>query len=389
VTIIPKRILMTADTVGGVWTYAVELARVLGEHGIAIGLATMGARLNDSQRGQAKLLSNTEIFESPYRLEWMDEPWSDVDAAGEWLLKLEDTFQPDLVHLNNFCHGALPWRTPKIVVGHSCVLSWWRAVKGTDAPSEWDDYRRKVRDGLALSDLVVAPSQAMMTALQQHYGRFAAAAVIPNGGRRGPVQQSKKLRFVLAAGRLWDEAKNISTLAGVAPRLEWPVCLAGENHHPNGCETRHSQIRYLGQLPHEELRTWLERAAIYAAPARYEPFGLSVLEAALAGCALVLGDIPSLRENWDGAAAFVAPNDSAGLESALRALTENSALRRELSMEAQRVAAQFTPEKMAENYLMVYAEAMDRFQRGQLQHGSLLPEQTYTLPLSKGVSCAL
>ncbi len=32
-------------------------------------------------------------------------------------------------------------------------------------------------------------------------------------------------------------------------------------------------------------------------PARYEPFGLSVLEAALSGCALVLGDIPSLRES--------------------------------------------------------------------------------------------
>ena len=54
-------------------------------------------------------------------------------------------------------------------------------------------------------------------------------------------------------------------------------------------------------------------AAIYALPARYEPFGLSVLEAAQHGCALVLGDIDSLRENWDGAALFVDPDDAGAL----------------------------------------------------------------------------
>ena len=40
--------------------------------------------------------------------------------------------------------------------------------------------------------------------------------------------------------------------------------------------------------------------------ALYEPFGLAVLEAAQAGCALVLSDIPTFRELWDGAALFVA-----------------------------------------------------------------------------------
>ena len=40
--------------------------------------------------------------------------------------------------------------------------------------------------------------------------------------------------------------------------------------------------------------------------ARYEPFGLAVLEAAQAGMRLVLSDIPSFRELWDGAATFVA-----------------------------------------------------------------------------------
>ena len=53
----------------------------------------------------------------------------------------------------------------------------------------------------------------------------------------------------------------------------------------------------------------IARAAIYALPAHYEPFGLSILEAAMSGCALVLGDIPSLREIWGDAAVFVHPDN--------------------------------------------------------------------------------
>ncbi len=51
-------------------------------------------------------------------------------------------------------------------------------------------------------------------------------------------------------------------------------------------------------------------ATVFASMARYEPFGLAVLEAAQAGMRLVLSDIPTFRELWDGAAIFV--GDEAG-----------------------------------------------------------------------------
>ena len=108
--------------------------------------------------------------------------------------------------------------------------------------------------------------------------------------------------FILAVGRLWDEAKNVAALERVAPRLGWPVSVAGEEAHPGGGQVRPGHVRRLGRLAPEALAPWFARASIYALPARYEPFGLSALEAALAGCALVLGDIPSLREVWGDAA---------------------------------------------------------------------------------------
>ena len=76
-------------------------------------------------------------------------------------------------------------------------------------------------------------------------------------------------------------------------------------------------------------------------------FGLSALEAALSGCALVLGDIPSLREVWGDAALFVAPDDTDALAQALQGLIDRPAYRRELADRATKRAGLYTPRRMA------------------------------------------
>jgi glycosyltransferase involved in cell wall biosynthesis len=106
------------------------------------------------------------------------------------------------------------------------------------------------------------------------------------------------------------------------------------------------------------MKEQLARAAIYALPARYEPFGLSILEAALSECTLVLGDIPSLRENWDGAALFVAPDDHEGLKRILLNLIAKPDLRRALGKRALERGRKFTSQCMARKYLQLYSELL-------------------------------
>lgn len=349
------KVLMTADTIGGVWTYAVELARAVRPRGVHIVLATMGRRLSDAQWADLAWLPNVMVRESVHRLEWMSEPWEDVDRAADWLLALEDAERPDIVHLNGYAHAALPWRAPVVVVAHSCVRSWWEAVRGSDVPDEWAEYTRRVRAGLEAADAVVAPSHDMARALVRHYGLLEAVTVILNGRDPTLFPAAAKESFVFAAGRVWDEAKNLAALDDVAPDVSWPVYIAGDLAAPAGGQHALRHARGLGQLQRELLASWLGRAAIYAFPARYEPFGLSVLEAALAGCALVLGDIPSLREIWGAAATFVDPGDRAALARALIRLCEDGALRRAHAAEARRQALMFGPERMAEAYLGLYA----------------------------------
>jgi glycogen synthase len=355
-----RRVLMTADAVGGVWTYALELARALAPRGVAVALATMGARPSRAQRDEARRVPGLELFESDFRLEWMDDPWDDVGRAGDWLLQVERRARPDLVHLNGYAHGALPWRAPTLMVGHSCVLSWWEAVKGEPAPPSWGRYRREVARGLGAAGLVVAPTRAMLAALERHYGPLPQSRVVPNGRDPSAYRPGVKGPLILSAGRLWDEAKNAAALARVAPRLPWPVYVAGDTAHPGGGEARPGAVRLLGRLAPRELAPWFARASIYALPARYEPFGLSALEAALAGCALVLGDVPSLREVWGAAALYAPPDDPEALEAALRRLIARPMLRAAMGAGARARALSYTARRMAARYLDAYRDLLGR-----------------------------
>ena len=351
-----RRLLMTADTVGGVWTYVLELAQALQSYDIDVVLATMGAPLHEQQHTAVQQIANITLFASAWKLEWMEAPWDDVTAAGAWLLDLEALTQPDVVHLNGYAHGALPWQSPTLIVGHSCVCSWFAAVKGTAPPADWERYRQEVRRGLHAADLVTAPTAAMLTALRAHYGGFRVAPAIYNGRRLTRFPPLAKQPYILTAGRVWDEAKNIAALAHVAPRLSWPVLVAGEERHPEGGTVHFHTVQRLGRLAPAELALWLGHAAIFVLPARYEPFGLTVLEAGLAGCALVLGDIPSLREVWDGAALFVPPDQPDALAEVLEHLSRDVWRRERLAQRARARALRYTPARMAQAYATLYTQ---------------------------------
>ena len=381
----PTRVLMTTDTGTTTWIYSLDLARGLLGRGIDVVLATMGAAPTPAQRTAARAVG-AHLEHAPLRLEWMTDPWRDVAAAGEWLLGLERRHGCDLVHLNGYALARCEFASPKIVTAHSCMLSWWESVLREPAPSQWTPYRQAVSEGIAAASHVVVPTRWMRRAIERHYGAQARASVIHHARVPGVFASGPKHPFVLGAGGVWDEAKNLATLARAGRSLPWPVKIAGPLTPPHpaddadeaeASDTARDEVsdvdearddahgpidpeafdgvELLGAVPRDEMAELYARAPIFAAPARYEPFGLSVLEAALSGCALVLGDIPSLRELWDDAAVFVPPNDVAALSACLHDLVRHPEMRHEMGVEAQARAAAYRYEDMVDAYLRVYA----------------------------------
>lgn len=349
------KILMTADTVGGVWTYCMELCQTL--PGVQFHLVTSGAPMQEGQKREVAALPNVTVYETPYLLEWMHDPWKDIEESGEWLLRLEDEIHPDLVHLNSYAYGALPFRSPKIVVAHSDVFSWWLAVKGECPSSEWNEYYRRVRAGLQGADLVVAPSRAKLASIRDLYNLTADSITLYNGRSNKLFYKGDKRPDVFSMGRVWDEAKNIRLLVDAASHTTCPVRIAGDQQfEQNKTDLDAGNMCYLGRLDSRGVARELSSASLFVLPAKYEPFGLSALEAAYSGCALVLGDIPSLREIWGDAAVYVDTNDAQGLATTLSCLMENNGRRETLIRQAEARAQLFSSEAMATAYLDIYSQ---------------------------------
>jgi glycosyltransferase involved in cell wall biosynthesis len=352
------RLLMTADAVGGVWSYALELCRALAIHRVQVLLAIMGPSPSSLQRAEAASLPNVVMIDQPLKLEWMEDCWDDVARAGDWLLSLEQRWKPDLIHLNGYTHAVLPFVAPKLIVAHSCVLSWWNAVYGSPAPDHWSRYAVQVQTGLRAASFVVAPTLAMLNALRHHYEFATPAQVIPNGIASW-VPSAKKSAFIAAVGRFQDQAKNFAAIQAIASRLNWPIVAIGDtpsddDHNLGG----NGPLISTGHLGPAEVRDYLASAAIFVSTAVYEPFGLSILEAALSGCALVLNDIPSLRENWNGAAVFVNARDCDQLERALTLIIQSQDQRRAFADRARSRALSFSATRCASTYLGLYQSVL-------------------------------
>jgi glycosyltransferase involved in cell wall biosynthesis len=223
----------------------------------------------------------------------------------------------------------------------------------------------------------------MRETVERHYGPISAPwTVIHHARPAAMVHPTDKQPYVLSAGRVWDGAKNLATLGRASDAISWKVKIVGPLAAPadgarrgreNG--TRRSDwpaeafagVDLLGTLSPAEMTDLYVAASIYALPARYEPFGLTILEAAQAGCALVLGDIPSLRELWEGAAVFVPPDDEQALVTCLRDLIRHPEMRREMGIEALTRAAEFRYEEMVDAYVHVYTDALAATGHGQAQ----------------------
>jgi glycogen synthase len=331
------RILIVADIVGGVRTFVSELARELaGTHEVHLAL------IGPPSACPALPVASCEVAD--LRLEWMTDSDADVTATAEWVAARCERVRPDILHMNTYAPVLDPG-VPVLLSAHSCVLTWWRAVHGHEAPREWAGYRRRVESALARAAVIVAPSRALARELEAVYGEHGVRVIHP--GRRVTPPSRARERLVVTAGRLWDRAKNVALVAAAAPAIQARVVAIGAGDAGG--------LEYTGELEEAGVLDWLARAEVFAEPARYEPFGLAALEAALCGCALVLGDIPSLREVWGEAAQYVPKDDPGALGATVNRLLADPVQRTCAARAASSRARRYGPRQTAQRYLEAYA----------------------------------
>jgi glycosyltransferase involved in cell wall biosynthesis len=358
-------VLITTDTVGGIWTYTQELVKALIGRGNAVTLVSVGKLPKPDQTSWAQSFDELDYRPTDYRLEWMEVAQRDIEESRSYLEMVVREVKPDILHLNQYCYSDVAPGIPRIVVAHSDVVSWWVAVHGREPDeSPWIRwYRETVTRGLDHADVVVAPSQWMLDQVWTYYTHARAGQVIYNG--RDPDLfggSSPKENFVLTAGRLWDEGKQVALL--VEGQQAVPIHIAGSLEHPHransGSEKSAStNVHFIGEQSQEQMQQWFSRAGIYAATSCYEPFGLAPLEAALSQCALVANDTPTFHEIWEDTAMYFRRNDPGDLTALIRKLARDEGLRRRSGTRAyERACERYTTEKMVDQYERLYENVM-------------------------------
>ena len=348
--------LLTVDAVGGVWRYGIELARGLAATGVATVIAVLGPDLTATQRAEARAIGR--LVETGLELDWTASDETALRRSAEALASLAAEADVSLAHLHAPAFAAFgKWPVPVVSVAHSCVGTWWRAVRGGTPPEELRWRAAATGRGLACSDAAIAPTRAFAELLRAEYGAVRVTVVRNGTCPPRPAPDAPRQPAVLTVGRLWDEAKNVAALDRVAGRIGAPILAAGSLKGPNGAAASLHRVRHLGTLDAATLRRLYATIAIYASPARYEPFGLGVLEAAQSGMALVLSDIPTFRELWDGAALFVPPDDEDALAHAIANLLDAPGSRGQLGALAREKARRYSAGAMVRGTLEVHAAA--------------------------------
>lgn len=353
-----RRLLLTTDAVGGVWTYSLDLARALSDlEDMVVLLAVLGPAPRADQLTEAAAVPGLQLIETGLPLDWLAENERQVRDAAWSLAELAAKASADLVQLHTPALALCPYPVPVVSVVHSCVATWWQALRSGPLPADLAWRAALVREGLERSDLVVTPTRAFARAVQGAYDLPALPQCVHNGRTAMPLGDREKTPedVVLTAGRLWDAGKNVAAFDRAAALSSLPFRAAGPLTGPGGESVSLAHAQPLGSLTGGELAQVLARRPIFVSTALYEPFGLAVLEAAQAGCALVLADRSGFRELWSGAALFVDPLNEHEVAAAADRLAANPATRRALGQAARERAEGFTPTATARAMIDLFA----------------------------------
>ena len=349
------KLLLTTDAVGGVWTYSLDLAQALADaDDVMIYLAVLGPSPTAEQLDAAAATPGLQLIDTGLPLDWLAEDPEQLRDAARILNELAIGAGVDLVQLHTPALGAIPFDVPVVGVVHSCVGSWWSTCKDGPLPDDLAWRAELVREGLRALDAVLAPTHAFAAVVRQTYGLPSLPVAVHNGRTGLGVSSGAQADVAFTAGRLWDEGKDIAAFDRAAALSSVPFRAAGPLEGPNGARVTLAHAEALGRLDEGSLKMRLGARPVFVSTARYEPFGLSVLEAAQAGCALVLTDIPTFRELWSDAALFVPVHDEHAIAAAVDQLIADPSTRAALGEAARTRSEQFTPAATAQAMLNQY-----------------------------------
>jgi glycosyltransferase involved in cell wall biosynthesis len=267
------------------------------------------------------------------------------------------------------------WRTSEKftnVFGPTSLARFYSNVKHYKIPTFLELFPFK--DLLELADIILPNSEMEAVLLSRDFRiNPKKFCVVPNGVDEEFASAEPNLfiekhgitDFVLYAARIMKR-KNPLGVMKICKALKIPLVLVGqqnprEEEYFEECkkiEQSSENIKMIGFLPHdsEELRSAYAAAKVFVLPSNFETPGLSALEAAVAGCNLVVTNQGSTEEYFGEHAWYVNPWSAKDLETKIKEAYDapKSGLLR------KRILENYTWDKVAEKTLDAYKSILSQ-----------------------------
>lgn len=226
--------------------------------------------------------------------------------------------------------------------------------------------RREISGLLDQANGVVANSTLIKDHCVQRYGLAERKTrVFPNGvdERLFTVRDRKSCRqkcglpldrpIIVFAGQFIERKGPLRVLEAIKSRPEIGVVFLGYGPQvPQG-----PQVLFRGEVPHDEVPTWLSAADAFALPTLNEGCSNAILEALGCGLPIISSDLPFNHGILDEqVAVLVNPRDVGALELAIAALIDSPERRAAMSEAAVRRASSFRLGERAKNVLAFLKE---------------------------------
>src|SRR5690606_35851641 len=123
------------------------------EEGIRTTLAVLGPLPSPGHAATARAIPGLDLLVTDLPLDWTAESARDLQAAAMRLADLAVGRGVDALQVHAPALAATPsLPIPLIAVCHSCVATWWRAVRGSALPGDFRWRMRLTARGIAQAD---------------------------------------------------------------------------------------------------------------------------------------------------------------------------------------------------------------------------------------------
>lgn len=350
----PLRILHLANSLSdygnGIVNVAVDLAMEEARRGFSVTFASEGG-------GFAHLLESAGVrcVQAP------QSGMSRTFANTLRLLRILRSMRPAILHVHMRSGLALTWP--------------WARLLGIPVVMHLHNIHDRSYGLVLLPDRVIAVSKAVGNELLRQKVPARRIRVVLNGTlgslRREPAEgppASLKHPALVTVGGV-SHRKGIAELIDAFARISsnHPQAHLYVVGHATGEEFFHNLARQsgAGERIHFEgfqadPRPYLRAADIFVLASRRESFGLAILEARQAGCAIIATNVDGVPELLDNGRCglLVPPRDAAGLANQIDRLLRNPDLQQALRNQAQLGLERFTVGRMTTEVIEVYQELL-------------------------------